>query len=52
MAAVLLNRLNDSGIIKQTERQQFYKAGCLTAVLQSRLYGSSFTRQAVWQLFY
>ena len=44
MAAVLLNRLDDSGTIKQTERQQFYEAGCLAAVLLDRLYGSCFTK--------
>ena len=52
MAAVLLNRLDDSGIIKQAERQQFYKAGCLAEVLLDRLYGSCFTKQAVWPLFW
>ena len=52
MTAGLLNRLDDSGIIKQTERQQFYKAGCLAAILLGRLYGSCFTKQAVWPQFW
>ena len=47
MTAVLLNRLDDSDIIKQAERQQFYKAGCLAEVLLDRLYDSCFIRQAV-----
>ena len=48
----LLNGLNNSGFIKQTEWQQFYNSGCLAAVLLNKLYGSCFTKKAVRQLFW